>query len=240
MAARPYQDYFELQLRFAARHAALTGAPFTEAVARCTNIRRRLGLWGPAGEAPWASFLGAIQGCLTLGDILGIAMDAHDSAPRQSPSRFGCFTFDPPDPQGCLRLHFMPEERHRQASPLAETKLPERRAELQALFTEVRRLYPEVREVRGLSWLYHVQAYKRLFPGRYVASVAPPTAAIHMNGSSTWGQVLDHRHRVRPGIGERVLAALGSSTMDAPWRAFPLQPLAAAGAADDFFEWFLF
>ncbi|MEO5669838.1 MAG: hypothetical protein ABIR26_04015 [Ramlibacter sp.] len=238
MATRPYQDYFDLQLCFAARHAALTGAPFTEAVARYTNIRRRLGLWGPAGDATWASFLLAIQGCSTFSDILGIAMDAHDSAPRRSPSRFGCFTYDPPDPEGRLRLHFMPEERHRQASPLAESKLPERRAELQALFSEVLRLYPGVRQVRGLSWLYHVQAYMRLFPGRYVASVTPPTAELHMTGSSTWGQVLDYRHRLRPGIGKRVLDALGPSTLDAPWRAFPLQPLAAAAAADDFFEWF--
>ena len=138
-----------------------------------------------------------------------------------------------------MRLHFMPEERHRQTGPLAEGSLPERRTELRALFDEVRRLHPEVRQVRGLSWLYHLGPYRRLFPPAYIASLVFAAGPLHLNGSSTWGQVLDHRGQLKPGIADLVLAGLGESTVNAPWMAFPLQPLTAVGAAGRFFEWFL-
>lgn len=235
---RIHEDYFDLQLRFSARYAALTGATLSEAVARCTNLRRRLGLWGADGDVGWAAFLDEVGGCSGPADALRIAMDVHQRAPRPVPSPFGCFNYDPPDAQGTLRLHFMPEERHRQTSALAESRLPERRDELRGLFREVRRIHRDVRHVKGLSWLYHVQAYRGLFPQPYLASLTVPTEPLNMNGSSVWGQVLNHRAQLRPGIADVVLAGLRESNVNAPWFAFPLQPLTASCSADHFFESF--
>lgn len=104
---------------------------------------------------------------------------------------------------------------------------------------DVQRLHPGARQVRGLSWLYHVPAYTRLFPAPYAASTRPATQPLTMTGSSTWGQVLDYRHQVRPGIADRVLALLGPSTVEAPWLAFPLQPMSAVCPVDDFFDGFV-
>jgi hypothetical protein len=233
-----YEDYFDLQLHFAARYAQLTGLSLAEAIDSCTNLRRRLGLWGAAGDEQWDEFLRQVAHLATHEDILRVAIAMHESRSPSKPSPFGCFSYEPPDSHGVLRLHFMPDERHRHASPLAEGCLPERRAELRALVMEVRRLHPGSRRVRGLSWLYHAQAYKSLFPPSYAASVQPATQALNMTGSSTWGQVLDHRHRLRLGIADRVLSRLGPSTAHAPWLAFPCQPLAAVGPAEDFFAWF--
>ncbi|MBK6007199.1 hypothetical protein JJB11_13950 [Ramlibacter ginsenosidimutans] len=233
-----YEDYFDLQLRFAARYAELVGLSLTEAIDRCTNLRRRFGLWGAAGDERWNGFLRRVAGHATHQDILRVAITMHECRSSSMPSPFGCFTYESPDSQGILRLHFMPDERHRQASPLAESCLPERRAELRALVMEVRRLHPGLRRVRGISWLYHVQAYRNLFPPTYAASVQPTTEALKLTGSSTWGQVLDYRHRLRPGIADRVLSVLGPSTAHAPWLAFPCQPLSAVGPAEDFFAWF--
>lgn len=232
-----YQDYFDLQLRFAGRYADLAGMPLAEAITRCTNLRRRFRLWGPGDEDRWADFLDRVERCASHGHVLAAAMAMHEAAPRPGPSPFGCFTYDPPGPEGVLRLHFMPEERHRRTSPLRHGA-SERRAELRGLFMEVRRLHPGVREVRGLSWLYHFDAYRTLFPARYAASVKPATEALNMAGSSTWGQVLDHRHRLRAGISDRILAGLSPSIIGSPWRAFPLQPMTAVGPVADFFERF--
>lgn len=234
-----YQDYFDLQLRFAARYALLAGISLSEGVALSTNLRRRFGLWGSAGEVEWDGFLRQIEGGASHPEILRVAMTRYGSAPRRSPSPFGCFTYDTPDAHGSLRLHFMPEERHRQTSPLTLKCLPERRAELRGLFMEVHRLYPNVREVRGLSWLYHLPGYRSLFPKTYVASIRPATGPLNMTGSSTWGQVVDYRLQLRPGIADRILGLLSPSTVDAPWLAFPLQPMSAVGPASDFFDWFV-
>lgn len=236
MTGHACRDYFDLQLRFAARYAALAGVPLAEAVGTCTNLRRRFGWWDPPGDDKWAKFLGQLQRCARHEDLLEFALATHDAALPRARSPFGCFSYDPPDARRALRLHFMPDDRHRQASPLAEGSLSERRAELRAMFMEVRRLHAGVRQVRGLSWLYHVRAYQRLFPPAYIASVAPATEPLRMNGSSTWGQVLDYRHQVRPGIAQRVLAGLDASNVRAPWMAFPLQPLAATCPVEHFFD----
>lgn len=233
-----YEDYFDLQLRFAARYAELAGLSLGEAIDRCTNLRRRLGLWGAAGDERWNGFLRRVANLPTHQGILRAAITMHECRSSATPSPFGCFSYEPPGPEGVLRLHFMPDERHRQASPLAESCLPERRAELSALFKEVRRLHPALQRVRGLSWLYHVRAYRSLFPSTYAASVQLTTETLNMTGSSTWGQVLDYRHRLRPGVADRVLSQLGRSTAHAPWLAFPCQPLSAVGPAEDFFAWF--
>ena len=239
MPAPPCQDYFDLQLRFAARYALLAGTSLTEAIARCTNLRRRFGLWGSVGEVRWTDFLRQVEACASHADIVRVVMAKYESGRRRSLSPFGCFAYDPPDAHGTLRLHFMPDERHRQASPLADSCLRDRRAELTALFMEVRRLHPGVRQVRGLSWLYHVPAYTSLFPARYAGSVRPATVPLKMTGSSTWGQVLDYRHRLRPGIADQVLASLTPSIAHAPWLAFPLQPMSAECAVDAFLDWFV-
>jgi hypothetical protein len=232
------EAYFDLQLRFAERFSALTGVPLAEAISRCTNLRRRFGLWGPAGDRAWAGFLGEVQSCAQHRDLLRLTLDAQDAAPRVSPSPFGCFSYDPGGADKPLRLHFMPDLHHKHSSPLADTSMHERHAELRALFAEVRQQHPEVQQVRGLSWLYHVQAYKRLFPPAYAASLVPAGGPLHMNGSSTWGQVLNYRHELKPGVADRVLAGLQPGTVSSPWQAFPLQPLVASCSVDHFFNWF--
>jgi hypothetical protein len=137
-----------------------------------------------------------------------------------------------------LRIHFLPEERHRHGSPLADGCMSERRVELQALVSDVQQRHPEVRKVRGFSWLYNLKAYKRLFPPQYVQSLASPAGRVHLTGSSTWGQVLDHRHEVKPTVADQVLAGLTRSTVGTPWQAFPLQPLEASCSFRLFADWF--
>lgn len=239
MSGDGYTDYFHLQLRFAQRYAALSGLPLTQAVDGCTNLRRRFGMAGFAGEERWAAFLMDVRHCSHLDEVLQIAVARYKSAPRAESAPFGCFTYDAPDLQGMLRLHFMPEERHRHSSPLSATNLAERRSELRRLFMEVRTLHRDVRQVRGFSWLYHLPAYRSLFPPAYLNNLSATDGPLHLTGSSIWGQVLDHRHRLRPGIAQRVLAGLEASAVTAPWKAFPLQPLGALCAADHFFGWFL-
>lgn len=220
------------------RQPALTGVPIAEAINTCTNLRRRFGLFGPEGDRAWAAFLDGVRACENSRDVLGLALAARAAAPKLKPSPFGCFSYDARAADGILRLHFMPEPRHRDSSPLADNSMHERRAVLGALFADVRERHPEVRHVRGLSWLYNIQPYKRLFPPAFTESLAPVNGLLHLNGSSTWGQVLNYRHELRPGVADRVLTGLEPKTVRTPWQAFPLQPLVAICSVNCFFEWF--
>jgi hypothetical protein len=78
-----------------------------------------------------------------------------------------------------------------------------------------------------MSWLYNLDAYKRLFPSAYRRSVREPGFAPHLNGTSTWGQVLDWRQQVKPAMRDAVLANLACLDVRArrgrcfrcgPWR----------------------
>ena len=42
--------YFDLQLQFGERYAELTDVPLADAISKCTNLRRRFGLWGTPGD----------------------------------------------------------------------------------------------------------------------------------------------------------------------------------------------
>jgi hypothetical protein len=112
--------------------------------------------------------------------------------------------------------------------------LLERRAELRALTTDLRQRHPDARQVRGRSWLYNLDAYKRLFPAEYVASIRRPTSAVNLTGSSTWGQVLDYRGRVKVAVRDHVLSHLSLTMLETPWQAFPLAALVAGGPVQCF------
>lgn len=208
-----------------------------EAVAVCTNLRRRLRLMGAANDHRWAGFLKTLNGCHDHASALRAAMQALGETAPASPSPFGCFSYDPPDRDGVVRLHFMPEARHRVTSPLDDGALVDRRRELRALIDDVQIRYgPSATEFRGQSWLYHSAAYRRIFPGAYLARLTPASAGLHLNGSSIWGQVLDHRQQVRPGMSDRLLSALAPSIVATPWKAFPLQPLTTCCPAEELFQ----
>lgn len=234
MSGRLYEDYFDLQLRVATAYAWLGGLTRSTAIARFTNLRRRFGLVGDSGAARWETFLHSVSEDAGHEDLLRRTLEWYEHRPTLSASPFGCFSYDPPDAHGVLRLHFMPEEQHRRDSPLSEARISERRSELQAMIADVRRRYSSVRQVRGVSWLYNIHAYRRLFPPEYVASLALPSFAVNMNGSSTWGQVLDYRHKVKIQVHDHVLANVSVTTLSAPWRAFPLPALVAACAIEFF------
>lgn len=238
MATRPYEDYFDLQLRFAAHYARLARVPAREAIARCTNFRRRFGLAGACGAAAWENFLRQLPEGAEPAVLLARAMDFLQGCRTVEPSQrtFGCFSYDPPDAWGTLRIHFMP--RDVKGSPFGRAHVAERRAELRCLFAHVRQHHPQTARVQGVSWLYNLDAYKRLFPPEYGAAAMLPEFPLHLNGSSTWGQVLDWRQAVKPQMRDLLLARLGRMTVDAPWAVFPLPALTTCCDVVLFYEWF--
>ncbi|RDI17688.1 hypothetical protein DFR41_11615 [Pseudacidovorax intermedius] len=216
--------YFSLQLIVAAHYAAAAGVPFEVAVVRCTNLRRRLHLWGPSGAEQWASYLAELgQVRHDPEALLSTTLRFHEVRPPLAPApTFGCFSYDSPNAAGVLRIHFMPPE-GLDASPLAAAAVDARRHELRAMFQHIRSAHPEARSVMGVSWLYNLQAYTRLFPQAFVKSIQPVSGPLHLNGSSTWGQVLDWRQQVKPAARDELLRRLVDMDITAPWRVFPLQ-----------------
>lgn len=91
--------------------------------------------------------------------------------------------------------------------------------------------------MRGGSWLYNLEAYRRLFPPEYAASTFEPER-VRLDGTSSWGQLLDFRGFVKPAIRQALLDNIRNLDIRAPWRAFPMRALGAQSAIEHFCQFY--
>lgn len=227
-AADRLAGYFALQLDFARRMASGRGVSLGEAVSRYTNLRRRFGLpdEDPASAGPWTAFLQGLERRTDSREQEAWTLEIFLRCPEErlpdGQTPFGCFSCEPPGPDGSLRLHFNNREMDADVGPLHRSRMPARREELAALFAYVRDAYQGVSYVFGSSWLYNLEAYRRLFPPAYGAARRAPPWPVRLAGTSSWGQFLDRRGRLKPDMQRRFVGNLAALDVGAPWRAFPL------------------
>jgi hypothetical protein len=151
--------------------------------------------------------------------------------------QFGCFSCDPPDEDGMVRIHFANGD-HDRLGPLSCTKIDTRRQELKAMFTYMKQTYADAKEVRGASWLYHLEAYRRLFPPVYGASREVQEGNARFQGTSSWGQFLNHREGVKPALREQFLENLKKLDLHRRWEVFPLPACRAHAPMQAFYDFY--
>ncbi|HEX2559621.1 hypothetical protein [Phenylobacterium sp.] len=239
--ARRLRPYFELQLRFAQALAGRTGEPLDRLALTMTNLHRRFGLGDPdeRPERPeWAAYAAGLRTAAALEAKLDWTEAVFVRSPEEVSGRprFGCFSYDPPNADGEVRIHFTNRDDD-DVSPLTAEKVPRRLADLRALFAYVRERHPEAAFVRGGSWLYNTEAYRRLFPPAYGASRRAPER-VRLNGTSSWGQFLDHREATKPAARDAFLENLAGLDPAAPWTAFPLRALHVRAPIDLFYAFY--
>jgi len=239
--AEVFRDYFGLQLAFAETLAARRGLSLSDAVRGFTNLHRRLGL-GDVSDAPpgpeWRRFAEGLERQPDGGARLDWTMEVLAAAPDEPPQphkvRFGCFSYDPPA-AGMVRIHFNNHDSQDGAGPLARRKIEARRSELTRMFAHLRRTAPEAETLSGASWLYHLEAYRRLFPAAYTAS-ARAAGEVGLTGTSSWGQFLTHTGAVRDDLRQAFLERMADLDPEAPWLAFPLRPLRVTAPLTVFYD----
>jgi hypothetical protein len=167
--ARPF---FDLQLRFAQKVARLSGLPLARVILDYTNLYVRFGLGRDfdAAHPTWRQYVAGLQGPDDRGEWtyrFYLRRPEATVAPA-TVATFGCFAYARSSSDR-IRVHFLNVETDGR-SPLAADRIDRRRAELAALFRHVKRARPGPLQVVGASWLYNLDAYRRLFPVAYVAS----------------------------------------------------------------------
>jgi hypothetical protein len=233
------REYFEVQLLFAERLAELTPLGIADACLAFTNLHRRFGLGDATKSAPnteWMRFAAGLERCASTPDRLEWTMAFFiDAPPEPAPVLvFGCFKYDPPNAEGIVRIHFNNRDSADGVGPLDHRKVDRRVAELREMFGHIRAHHPDARTVMGASWLYNLDAYRRLFPEEYVASRFEPDR-LRLNGTSSWGQLLDFSGSVKPAVRQALLDNLRNLDIAAPWRAFPLRALGVLGGIEHFY-----
>jgi hypothetical protein len=243
-SAERLRDYFDLQLRFAEAVAATAALPLSEAVSQCTNFYRRFGLGRLQGtpiSAEWKKYTEQLMRLQTHEQRVAWTQACFAQSPPESlppgQRQFGCFSCDPPDEDGMVRIHFANRDNDG-IGPLSRTKIEARRQELKAMFTYVKQTYADAKEVRGGSWLYHLEAYRRLFPPVYGDSREVQEGNTRFQGTSSWGQFLDHREGVKPALRKKFLENLKKLDMDRLWEVFPLPACRAHALIQAFYDFY--
>jgi hypothetical protein len=239
--AEGLRGYFEVQLLFAQAMAERTSRPLPDTCLEVTNLHRRLGLGQPAGGGSegWTRYGAGLDRCASPAQRVDWTVDFFVQAPPEQGARrrFGCFSYEMQDDETVVRIHFGNRDSEDGQGPLARAKVGRRMAELRDLFGHVRARYPQAQSVRGGSWLYNLEAYRRLFPAEYGASRFAPQR-VRLDGTSSWGQLLDFRGAVKPGVRQALIDNLAHLDAAAPWTAFPLRALGAHGAIGSFYQFY--
>ena len=230
-------EFFELQLRFAARVAELSGASLAETVGTHTNIYVRLGM-GQRLDPTHPDWQAYVSGLTELPDKAEWTHDVHrrrnhlPAGPTPAKT-VGCFSYAVVS-DDCVRLHF-----HTGCglieSPLAAAHQRGRQEELAALLSELKGSLGDDVSVIGASWLYNLPAYRRLFPERYTAGLR---AVEHpYQRMPLWGQFLNRDRSVRVDATTRFLARITqASSLDQLSSCFPLSVLTTRSPAKWLYE----
>jgi hypothetical protein len=224
-APRYARGFFDLQFQFAERVAALRGLTLERALLEYTNFYVRFGLGRDfdARHPGWRAYLAGLR-------------DTHDAREWTyrfyttrgavgSPdvvASFGCFAYTRLD-DGRIRLHFRNAESDGH-SPLALDRRRRRLADLAALVSHVRSGAGPSARVVGASWLYNIDAYRRLFPDTYLATArVMPDRFQHL---PLWGQFVDRHGEVRASAARAFLERLErQATAEGVGACFPFQVL---------------
>ncbi|KVN40022.1 hypothetical protein WJ63_28735 [Burkholderia pyrrocinia] len=236
----PYSKaFFDLQIHFAQAAADLIDMPLERTLLDYTNLYVRFGLdraFDP-GHPIWRRYIDGLghAGDMSEWTYRFYLAQAEVALKRPMPPTFGCFSYVVQDAR-CVRIHFHNVE-PTTVSPLCTDRLPERLSELRAMFDHIKRNHKDAARVVGTSWLYNLRAYQRCFPEGYVASAR--IAGSRFRNMSLWGQFLDRRGCVRPGVAADFIRRLSTTTNIRDLAdTFPLQALAVDASIAQFYGFY--
>lgn len=233
-AAEIARTFFGVQLRYAEVIGARLGLSLAEAITFHTNFHRLFAYGNLSKMPPHSEFVALALAVAAIGDVearLDHLIDAYAKRPPDPwPADrypFGDhFAHEAPNADGVVRIHFRNRFNTSEHGPLHSANIPQRRADLTAMVASIAERWPDTKAIVGGSWLYNLEAYRRLFPAEFGASRTPLVGPRPTHGLSTWGQFLDHRGRGKPDVIAQFEQKLDTLDAAQPWLSFPYQVLA--------------
>ncbi len=234
------ERYFEVQLLFAQRVAEVARMPLAEAVLHYTALYRILGMPGAFDpEQPeWRAFIEGLR------EPDQHTIWAYQTYLARYPSipkftdfpHWGCFAYDYHPDRQAIRLHFSNQDTSAYGA-LSHARQAVRLAELRLMFQHIQGAHPEARWVKGGSWLYNWEAYRRLFPPAFGQSARVDSP--HLQFRALWGQFLRYTWQVNEEVAADFLQRVQRlQTLENVADCFPYQVLITRGALQDFYAFY--
>lgn len=236
MYAKPF---FDLQWQFVDKIIAIAGLPLSDTLLEYTNLYIRFGCGRDfqSTHPIWQAYLAGLHNANNRGDWTYSFYLSCDEANAYPPveATFGCFSYAQLL-DNRIRLHFQNTQTAGYSS-LSIVCIEQRIADLTALFSHVQRTLQKHVQVVGGSWLYNLDAYRRLFPPSYIA-----TACVMENrfrGMSLWGQFLDRYGKLKEEMTRPFLERLKQQRcVDELHECFPFQVLVVEAPVQEFYDFY--
>ena len=232
------QDFFDLNLKFARRVAQVTGESFQQSLLEYTHLYLAFGLgrdFDPENPI-WQDFQCEITKPTDPAEYTHrFYLERIAEQPKHQPDHsYGCFSYALWDGNR-VRLHF--RSARDEPGVLQKDKVPERVAELKGMFGHLKSIVPVTSTVIGGSWLYNIEAYRRLFPANYLDSAQ--SGHNECQFISLWGQFLFYDGKVRQPMAEILLERIEEQkTIQGLKDCFPYPVLRLQSSMEDFFTYY--
>jgi hypothetical protein len=224
---------------FAERVATLSELLLPDALLQYTNLYIRFGLGREPDRthADWQKYVAGLREARDGREWTYRFYLERAEAAAGPPviATFGCFAYSRRRGDR-LRLHFQNTEVEG-ASSLGSARRIQRVADLAALFGHVKATEREPLSVVGASWLYNLEAYRRLFPKSYLATAR--VLRDRFQRMPLWGQFLDRHGGIKQNRAHQFLERLErQSSLENLDRCFPLPVLTVEAPIREFYAFY--
>jgi hypothetical protein len=228
------KDFFQLQLSFAEKVAQVTQLALEETLLTYTTFYLSFELdrsFDPAHPI-WQTYLERLKHTDDRAHLTYTVYQQQRTA--FTADCYGCFYCGYLPYEQAIRIHFINRETA-EHSALSRARQVIRVQELARMFRAIQATLPQAKAVRGGSWLYHLDGYKRLFPPEYVRTAQAVDDEFQF--MALWGQFLTRHGRLREPEATAFLGCLQQQTTLAGLKhCFPLQVLRPACSIDHFYR----
>lgn len=193
----PYsKDFFALQLRFAQELASRFALPLEDVLLDYTTFPLSFGQ-----EKEWQDYLAGLQQAEDPAQwTYEFYLPRSGGEPTSQDTTFhghllfGCFYFVVRD-EHIIRPHLI-KKASSSGGVLSSACRSQRREELAEMFRHIEATVPTADLVQGNSWLYNLEAYRRLFPPEYTENM-PVSEAGEYRYLARWGQFFDKHWQLK-------------------------------------------
>ncbi|HJR79040.1 MAG TPA: hypothetical protein VJ821_03140 [Anaerolineales bacterium] len=230
------RDFLELNLKFARKVSEAAGQSFLEFLLEYTHLYLAFGLGSEfdSRHPLWQSYINQVENQSDqTGYTYSFYLEQKAKQPEQLPAKvFGCFSYALWE-DNRVRLHF--HSWTEESGVLQKQNAPKRIAELKALFKSLKEIVPDMSIVVGGSWLYNIEAYRRLFPTGYLKTAQ--VGEDECQFMALWGQFLFHNGNVRQHLAQSFLEGIEKqNTLQNLKDCFPYQVLRLESSIIDFYR----
>lgn len=239
------EAFFQLQVHFAHKIAAVYKIPIEKALFRYTSLYvRSIGYFDqqhPDENNPiWQSIIQNLPQSLEaqteyfFQKHLEYEKKKLMKTPASNQIMFGCFSYSFNQQKNDFALHFTNNDPE---GNLGKSRIEYRQAELKALTESIKEMNKPSATIKTTTWLLSIDAFKRLLPPTFIATPKTKNAGLAQN-NAWWGQFVDREGKFREELGE-ILLANASHYYENIDDYFPLKTLRAESTQEVFFDYYL-